>query len=75
MRDESTNEAIPYSVSIESSGVAFGGVASSVNHMGWYRLRVRVARRRWMVYWCVLDCRTIFQTMCGAYITGIERSM
>ena len=41
MRAAGANEAILCSVALESPGVAFGGVASSVNHMGWYRLRAR----------------------------------
>ena len=63
VRDASANEAILYSVAPESQGVAFGGEASSVNHMGWYRLRAIVARRIWRVCRRVWGCRTIFQTM------------
>ena len=41
VRDTCANEAILCRVVLKSPGVAFGGVASSVNHMGWYRLRAR----------------------------------
>ena len=41
VRDTGKNEAILCRVVLKSQGVTFGGVASSVNHMGWYRLRAR----------------------------------
>ena len=44
----------------EALCVAFGWVASSVNHIGWYRLRAIVARMRWRVRRCVWGCRMIF---------------
>ena len=44
VRDAGGTEARLGSVALEALGVAFCEVASSVNHMGWYRLRVRVAR-------------------------------
>ena len=47
LRDAGANEAILFSSSLESPSVAFGGVVSSVNHMGWYGLRARVAKMRW----------------------------
>ena len=49
VRDTSAKEADPLSCSFESPGVVFSGVTSLVNHMGWYRLRARVARRRWVI--------------------------
>ena len=70
-----TKDTEPLNGSFESTGLEGDGVASSVNHMGQCRLRVRVAKRRWMVCCCVWGCRTIFYTMCGALSTGIERSM
>ena len=53
VRDTGANKAILFSVVLESPGVVFDGVASSVNHMGWYCLRTRVARMRYRVYRCV----------------------
>ena len=53
VRESDTKEAESRSWSFESTDVVGGGVTSSVNHMGWYHLRARVARRRWMVCCCV----------------------
>ena len=74
VRDTDANEAEPLSGSVDGTGVVSGGVSSVVNHMGWYRLRARVTKRRWIVYCCVCGDQIIFHTMCGALITGIERS-
>ena len=64
--DVGATEAIPRGVAYESAGVACGGVADSVNQMGWYRFRARVARMRWRVLRCVWGCLMIFHSMCGA---------
>ena len=64
--DVGATEAIPCGVAHESSGVACGGVAASVNQRGWYRFRARVARMRWRVLRCVWGCLMIFHSMCGA---------
>ena len=66
MRAAGANEAILCSVALESPGVAFGGVASSVNHMGWYHLRTRVTRMRWRVCRCIWGFLMSFHTRCGA---------
>ena len=66
MRAAGANEAILCSVALESPGVAFGGVASSVNHMGWYHLRTRVTRMRWRVCRCIWGFLMFFHTRCGA---------
>ena len=75
VRDTDVKEAEPLSGSVEGTGVVGGDVTSVVNHMRWYRLRVRVARRMWIVCFYVCRDRTIFHTMCGVLITRIERSM
>ena len=66
VRDTGVTEARLCSVALEALGVTFGGVPSSVNQMGWYRLRARVARMRWRICRCVWSCLIIFHTMCGA---------
>jgi len=66
VRDAGTTDARLCIVALEAPGVVFGGVASSVNHMGWYRLRARVAKMRWRVFRCGWGCLMIFHTMCGA---------
>ena len=66
VRDTGATEARLCIVAPEALGVAVGGVASSVNYIGWYRLRAIVARMRWRVRRCVLGCRMNFHTMCGA---------
>ena len=45
--------------SSRSGDGAGNGVALGVNHMGWYRLRERVANIRWSMCCCVFVCRTI----------------
>ena len=65
VRDAVATEARLCGVALEALCVVFGGVASSVNHMGWYRLRAIVARMRWMVCRCVWGCLMIFHTMYG----------
>ena len=64
--DVGVTEATLCGVAPESSGVACGRVTASVNHMGWYRFRTRVARMRWRVVRCVWGCLMIFHSMCGA---------
>ena len=64
--DVGATEARLCGVAHEASGVACGRVAASVNHMGWYRFRARVASMRWRVFRCVLGCLIIFHSMCGA---------
>ena len=75
VQNSDTNEAELLSDLFESTGVTGDEVATSVNHMGCFRWRAIVARRRFMVFCCVWGCRTIFHTMCGALITGIERRL
>ena len=65
VRDAGVTEARLCIVALEALGVVVGGVASSVNHIGLYRLRAIVARMRWRVRRCVWGCRMIFHTMCG----------
>ena len=66
VRDAGATEDRLCSVALEASGGAFGGVASSVNYMGWYCLRARVAIMRWRVVKCVWGCLMILHTICGA---------
>ena len=66
VRDADATDARLCIVALEALGVVVGGMASSVNHIGWYRLREIVARMRWRVRRCVWGSRMIFHTMCGA---------
>ena len=50
MRGARDNEVESLSGMTRSVGVARGGVALEVNHMGWYRLRVRVASIKCIVW-------------------------
>ena len=53
VRDSGATEVRLCSVATEALGVAVCEVASSVNQIGWYRLRAIVARMRWRVWRCV----------------------
>ena len=53
VRDAGATDARLWVSVLEALCVAFGAVASSVNHIGWYRLRAMVARMRLMVLMCV----------------------
>ena len=46
VQDAESKKAEPLSASFDSTSVAGGGVALPVSHMGWYRLKEKVARRR-----------------------------
>ena len=58
-----------------SMSVTGDGVALWVNHIGWYRLRVRIANIRCIVWCWIYGCQTTFHDIVGVLRTGIDRSM